>query len=477
MSDTTGAAQQEQRPAHRHAVVIGGGLAGMLAAAALAPHAEQVTVIERDTLPAGPEARVFLPQAPHAHVLWSGGSRALEDLLPGFEDRLLAAGARHIPLTAGMVAFSPRGWYRRWKPTHHLISCTRPLLDWVVRDLVTALPNVRVLEGTRVRGLCGGADRITGVRILRPDGTEDEIPAAFTVEASGRATQAPRWLSELGVPDVLEEVVDSGLVYASRMYQAPAGTEEFPVVTVQAVANSGQPGRSVTMLPVEGGRWLVTLIGTRGAQPTSDPDAFEEYARTVRHPVVAELLAYAKPLSDVTTFANTANRRRYYEKARAWPEGFLVAGDAAAAFNPVYGHGMSVAAQAARALRDCLNGHGLHAPRLARRAQRAVARPVSVAWSLATGQDIFYPGVIGKTPTTGDRLLARYVDRLVHTATGDFLVATALTEVMALSAPLSALVRPRVLWHALRGPRLPQLSGPPLTESELRFMTRTDAEA
>ncbi|WP_330333560.1 FAD-dependent monooxygenase [Streptomyces sp. NBC_00536] len=463
-------------PTRREAVVIGGGLAGMLAAAALAPYADRVTVIERDTLPRTPGSRAFLPQAQHAHMLWSGGADAIEALLPGFSDRLLAAGAHRIPLTSGMVALSPGGWYRRWRPTHHLLAATRDLIDWAVRQEVAELATVRIVEDTRVLGLTGDRDRVTGLRVTTRDGAEEHLAAALVVDAGGRGTRTPQWLRELGVPPVREELVDSGLVYASRLYQAPPGAERgFPVVNVQAVPHDPRPGKGAVIMPVEGGRWLVTLSGTRGGQPTGDSAAFEPFARSVRHPVVAELLRYATPLSGVTTFGHTANRRRYYEKCRIWPEGYVVLGDAVASYNPVYGHGMSVAAQGARALRrSLLEGGGLRAAGLARRTQRAVAAPVSVAWDLATGQDIFYPDAIGKRPGAADKLLSRYVGRLVRTATADFVVATALTEVMTLSAPITTLVRPRVLLHALLGPRMPQLTGPPLTERELGFTRRTD---
>ncbi|MET3984381.1 FAD-dependent monooxygenase [Streptomyces sp. PvR034] len=464
------------RTTRREAVVIGGGLTGMLAAAALAPYADRVTVIERDVLPATPAARAFLPQAQHAHLLWSGGAEAIEALLPGFSERLLAAGAHRIPLTSGMVALSPGGWYRRWRPTHYLFAATRDLVDWAVREQVAALANVRVVEDTRVLGLTGDAGRVTGLRITTAEGREERLAAALVVDASGRGTRTPQWLRDIGVPPVREELVDSGLVYASRLYQAPPGTEKnFPVVNIQSVAHDPRPGKTAVIIPVEGGRWLVTLSGTRGGQPTADGAAFESFARSARHPVVAELIQYAEPLSEVVTFGHTANRRRYYEKSRVWPEGYVVLGDAVASFNPVYGHGMSVAAQGARALRRSLvEGGGLRAAGLSRRTQRAVAAPVSVAWDLATGQDIFYPDAVGKRPGAADKLLSRYVGRLVRTATADFVVATALTEVMTLSAPITTLVRPRVLLHALRGPRMPQLTGPPLTERELGFTRRTD---
>ncbi|MFI6341218.1 pyridine nucleotide-disulfide oxidoreductase, partial [Streptomyces sp. NPDC050535] len=83
----------------RSAVVLGGSLAGMLAARALTESADVVTIVERDALPEGPERRKSLPQAPHVHLLWSGGARAIEDLLPGFTGRLAEAGAHRLALT------------------------------------------------------------------------------------------------------------------------------------------------------------------------------------------------------------------------------------------------------------------------------------------------------------------------------------------------------------------------------------------
>lgn len=81
------------------------------------------------------------------------------------------------------------------------------------------------------------------------------------------------------------------------------------------------PGRSATIVPVEGGRWLVTLSGTRDGQPTDSVEEFEPFARGLRHPVVGELIAHAQPLTDVAVSRSTINRRRFFEKVKGWPEG------------------------------------------------------------------------------------------------------------------------------------------------------------
>ncbi|MDX3359451.1 NAD(P)/FAD-dependent oxidoreductase [Streptomyces griseoaurantiacus] len=452
--------------APRRAVVIGGGMAGMLAAAALSAHAE-VTVVERDALPGGPEPRKGLPQARHVHVIWSGGVRAMEELLPGVTDAWLAGGARRISLPTGLVSMQPRGWFRRWPEMQFMIACSRDLLDWVVRERVVKDPRVTVVQRAELLSLEGDADRVTGVRVRATDGEERVLPADLVVDAAGRGSRAQRWLGELGVADAPMEEVDSGLAYSSRLYRAPAGTEEFPLVNVQSDATVPVPGRTTTIEPVEGGRWLVTLSGTRGGEPPATAEEFERFARgCVRHPVVGELIAHAEPLSEPVLTRSTINRRRYYEKVTGWPEGFVAIGDSVATYNPVYGHGLSVAAQGVLALREEVARAGLTAPGLSRRVQRGVARPVATAWELATSTDIHYPGAIGEAPGPGNRLLGAYVNRLMLTATGRPLVAKAFFDVVTLSKPVSELLRPAVLLAVLRGPRREPLAEPPLTEAE-----------
>ncbi len=438
----------------------------MLAAAALRAYAD-VTVVERDALPDGPEPRKGVPQARHAHLLWSGGARAMEDLLPGVTEAWLAAGARRIALPTGLVSLQPHGWLRRWPEMQFMIACSRDLLESVIRAQVSPGPRTTVMERTELLGLEGGASRVTGVRVRMPEGEERVLEADLVVDASGRGSRATSWLDALGVPQAPMEEVDSGLAYASRIFRAPEGTEDYPVVNVQPDAAQPVPARSATIVPIEGGRWLVTLSGTRGGQPTGSAEEFAAFARDdVRHPLVGELIARAEPLTDVVVTRSTVNRRRFFEKVKDWPDGFVALGDAVATYNPIYGHGMSVAAQGAVALREHVVEYGLTAPGLARRVQRAVSRPVATAWELATSTDIRYPGAIGKQPSGAQKLLGRYVNRLMLTATGRPLVAKEFLGVVTLSAPITALLKPEIALAVLRGPRRPPLTEPPLTNEE-----------
>jgi 2-polyprenyl-6-methoxyphenol hydroxylase-like FAD-dependent oxidoreductase len=457
------------RPTARRprAVVIGGSITGLLAAAALTEFAD-VTVVERDTLPEGPEPRRGVPQARHAHLVWSGGVKAFDELLPGLVGEIVASGGRLAHIMGDMVSRAPNEiWFRRFTSTHHRnLVCSRDLLDAVTRARVLADEHITLRQNTTVLGLLGDSARVTGVR-ARTGEAELVLVADLVVDASGRGSHAPRWLTELGLPQVTEREVNAGVAYATRLYRAPGtcAATAFPIVNVQANP-AHTPGRGGIILPVEDGRWIVTLSGTRGGEPTSDPDAFTDFALGLGDPVIGELIKGAEPLGDIATTRSTANRRRYYEKLTDWPDGFTVLGDAVAGYNPVYGHGLTVAAQCALALRTVLRTAALTAPGTARRLQRAAARPVAAAWDLAVGQDAFYPGAAETPPTALERFLARFVDRAVATGARNPRALAALLDVMSLERPATRLFSPDMLIPMLFGPRSPQLQAPPLTDAE-----------
>ncbi|MGW0337341.1 NAD(P)/FAD-dependent oxidoreductase [Streptomyces sp. NPDC003011] len=451
----------------RRAVVIGAGLAGMLAAAALSGAADEVIVLDRDDLPDGPDHRKGLPQGRHAHLLMAGGLAAMEDLVPGVSMRrhLLAAGAREIPLGSGMVALTPEGWFRRWRHEGpRMLACSRALLDWAVRTAVLTHTDVEPRRA-RVLDVTGAAGRVTGVRLSTPAG-ETELAADFVVDASGRGSRVMHWLESLGVTGVRERTVDSGLVNATRVYRVPEGAERFPLTIVQADPYVNRPGRSGMVLPIEGGRWMVSLAGTRGGEPPADPEGFLRYMLDLPHPIVGRLVAGAEPLTDVHISRSTVNARRYLEKARNWPEGFVVLGDALATFNPAYGQGMSVAALGARFLGDEVRRSGLGADGLARRVQRGAARSVDGAWAMAVGQDVWYPQTRGGQPNAADRLVTRYSRRLTKAATGSYRAAAALWDVTSLTAGPGRLLHPATVLAVVNGSLLPPLTEPPLTPRE-----------
>jgi 2-polyprenyl-6-methoxyphenol hydroxylase and related FAD-dependent oxidoreductases len=455
----------------RRAVVIGGSVAGMLAAAALSRSVDDVIVLERDELPDGPHPRRRVPQARHAHILLPSGRDAIQELLPEADvrRRLLASGAHEQPMT-GILGFGAQGWYRRWPTVADellLTCCSRDLLDSIVREAVLETARVTVRRAEAL-SLLGTAQRVTGVRVLA-DGAEEDLSADLVVDASGRGSRVENWLEALGVSGIPTDEVDSGLVYASRVFRVPKGAEDFPLTQVEANPADSRPGRSANLVPIEGGRWLVSLAGTRGGEPTADPEEFTDFALGLRHPLVGQLVSGAEPLSEVFLTRSTRNRRRGFEKA-ALPEGVVVLGDAVATYNPVYGQGMSVAALGALTLSRRLREADVTAPGFARGVQRAAAKSVTAAYTMSTSQDQWFPEVVGKAPTLADRLLSRYMGRMARVATTSYSVSAAMCAVITLQEDASRLVHPKLLLATVKGPVLEPLAGPPLTPGESAFL-------
>ncbi|MBM4824785.1 FAD-dependent monooxygenase [Streptomyces actuosus] len=462
------------------AVVVGAGLAGMLAAAALSAAVDEVLVVERDDLPGGPEHRRGLPQGRHAHLLMPGGLDAMEELIPGggVREALLAAGAHEVALGSGMLAYTTEGWLRRWRDGGpRMVTCSRALLDWVVRALVLQhCPGVRIERG-RVVELAGSGSRVTGVRAVL--GAEDaapvtELAADLVVDAAGRGSRIVTWLESLGVHGIRERSIDVGLVNATRLYRTPEGAADFPLTVLQADPYGGRPGRSGMVLPIEGGRWMVSLAGTRGGEPPADAEGFLRYMLDLPHPIVGRLVSGAEPLGDVHVSRSTKNTRRYLERVRAWPEGLVVLGDAVATFNPAYGQGMAVAAIGAAGLRRELERGGPAAPGLARRVQRRAGRVVEAAWASAVGQDVWFPEVRGGRPGLADRLVTGYSRRLTGAAASSPGAARALWDVTSMRRGPGRLLRPDAVLAALAGPLLPPLAGPPLTPAERKILAELD---
>ena len=450
-------------PTHtpRHAVVIGGSLAGLCAARVLADHVENVTVVDRDDFPAEPAVRKGLPQAHHLHVLIPAGQHTLDQLVPGLSAGLHERGAVPVAAPTEVLYLSPTGWRDQFPATHRLVGASRELIDWALRQRLAADGRVRFRTGCEVVGLlpAQGTQAIGGVLLrARSAAAEAEpFPADLVVDASGRASRASDWLEQLGYGRPEESRVESGLAYASRRYSLPEGaTGGWKNILIMPKAPDVRRGG--VLYPIENGKWMVTLGGLGGDVPPTDEQGFLEFARNLRSPVLYDAIKNGTPDSPIHGYRRTENHRRHYETMPHWPAGFLVVGDAACTFNPVYGQGMTVAAQAAVLLDKHLRAEP---GTVGRAAQAAVARCSEAPWQIATGADLRYPTTVGTRPGRAARLANWYLDRTSDVANRDGYVARVLADVLYLVAPPTALFRPGVALRVFRGRRAPALQAPP----------------
>jgi 2-polyprenyl-6-methoxyphenol hydroxylase-like FAD-dependent oxidoreductase len=435
-----------------HALVIGGSMAGLLAARVLADHVGRVTIVERDNFPEGPEFRKGVPQSRHTHVLMTRGRQILERLFPGLEDSLLEAGAVLIDSAEDLALLWPAGFAPRFRSGIPFLQSSRELLEFAARERVASVPNIRFLQKTDVTGLVPATqgEAVAGATVRSRGsgrGADEEILADLVVDASGRNSDASRWLEELGYDAPEETVVDAHLGYASRIYERTEGdARDWKALLVQAAPPDVTRGG--VLYPIEGGRWIAGLDGVGGDYPPTDEEGFMQFARSLRIPMLYEAIKEAKPLSPIRGYRATKNVRRHYEKLSRQPHNFVVTGDAACAFNPVYGQGMTTAAIGAETLGETLREQDPAG--LSGRFQRRLAKTTSAAWLLATGEDLRVRGVEGPPPDAATRLTNPYMDRVVELSLKDPAIYRTLLEVFHMTKPPTAMFGPSIAAKVLR---------------------------
>jgi len=246
-----------EQAAGRHALVIGGGIAGLLVARVLADHFDQVSLLDRDTFPQTPDHRKGVPQSHHAHALLPRGVQIIRQLFPGILDELRADGALYVSEVVPIVHVPPVGKLPAQKQDRPFVAFSRPLLEWHMRRRLVQRTNVRLHAATEVTGLLWSSSqaRVIGVH-TRERGSAEQFrirSANLVVDASGRQSQVLQWLTRAGYELPSIEFVNAQPGYASRFYARPA---DFPDEWLGLIVNRRPPENlhSGTILPVDNGR-------------------------------------------------------------------------------------------------------------------------------------------------------------------------------------------------------------------------------
>ena len=374
------------------AVVCGAGMGGLLAARVLSEFYGTVTVVERDKLPEAADQRRGVPQGRHFHVLWSRGAEELARLFPGIHDDLIAAGAEvcddgdlsRVSIRLAGHELSREGKFSDPSAVKlHLLS--RPLLESHVRQRVSAIDNVEILDGHDfVDPIAPNSHRVTGANIVdRDSGAKRALNADLLVDAMGRSARTPAFLDGLGYGRPVAERSMTNANYTSLLMRIPEGIVKERMTFV--VPEPKRPTGGAFSV-YEHDTWIFTLTRLADNEPPNDLTGMIRMATQFAPPALLRALKRGEPIGEISVFRYPGAIWRRYDQMDRFPAGFLVFGDAICSTNPIYGQGMTVAALEATALRDCLaDGNG----DLSRRFFAAAADHIGPMWASNQFNDLY----------------------------------------------------------------------------------------
>lgn len=408
------------------ALIIGGGIAGLLSARVLSDYYEEVVIVEKDDFPASPEDRAGTPQSFHPHRFTQRGKEIMTRLFPDFEQDLAEQGARSVlnktvhnmNQHGSVVVQYPRNDYK----------FSRALLEWVVRKRVREIPGVRFLPKHDVLRLLTTPDHaaVTGIaaRERGANGQEKFLMADLVVDTSGRSSKLNAWLEKLGYDVPKPDLLKVNLGYSTRRYRIPPSQAHL-IETWDTVIIGGQPANgtfSGVFSIIENQIAEVLLYRPGGHYPPTDAEQFEQAVAQLPSPLIAELLQGLEPITNPRGFRVPALHRHHFEQMDRWPSGLLVLGDAFCIYDPIFGQGMTVAAIEAEVLEACLREQW-EAPRphFEQRALRSIQAAIEPAWWLNCANDLQWEGVEyeGAEPLKGISFGRKYLDLHLERATAE----------------------------------------------------------
>ncbi len=367
----------------KHVVIIGGGMAGLIAAAVAARHFECVTLIDKDCPPDDPQPRKAVPQGHHVHALLKSGELFLSELFPDFRQEALASGCLEFRVRSQWRTYGPKGWIAPVDIGLTALSQTRPLIEHVLRRLVARSENVANITSV-VDDLRNG-DKTTEIRLS--DGTSFE--ADLVIDASGRGGGTHRWLASLNGPDVPVDAYHPEIRYASTLFSRRI--KDGPDYGGWLMFTPPPGRKGAVALPVENDRWLVTAYTRFGEPVPQSEDDFRAFLHALPDTKIAGLIEGEAATTSISTYAiPKVQFRRFDLVADAMPQGYLPLGDTIATFSPINAQGMSVAALQAKALSRALtqcSGDIKWRRTLPRNYVKQAAVPAQWAWTLCQALD------------------------------------------------------------------------------------------
>ena len=373
--------------------MLGAGVAGLTTALALARSDHEVIVLERDIPPvpgsvedAPAWERPGIPHFLQPHAFLARGTKELLVNAPDVYQALVDVGGGELRLSKKMPPSPPEDDDEDLR----FLGCRRPVIEWVLRQIVSKEPNVSLRSGVTTLGLewaQKGAEIPRATGALTPEGP---VLADLVVDAMGRSSQLSDWIVDGGGSAPEMEGDDCGIVYYSRYFRFRRG--------------HGRPD----------GPWLLGPRAELGYLETGtfwgDNDTFaivqqikadDRPLRVLRHPDnwMASLRSQpifeplvdeevSEPITSVLPMGQLRNTlRRFVADGRPIASGVVAIGDSLCHTNPRYAWGLSLSIFQGFLLADLVERHGKDSESLVTAFDAAVHPWAKAAFDVATATD------------------------------------------------------------------------------------------
>ena len=385
--------QAHARDARGHrALVIGGGLAGLMAGAVLAPHFKHVVIVEK-------QRRETLRLCSHGlRACWmmAGGASALSHLLPGLTTELLEEGGQKSEPQINSLRHSQRrvalaGWPQEAAELpFHIQSLAH--LTAAVQKRISAKSNITQLFACEIVELLlqDSRDAVASAVLKRRTGGANTFDVDFVVDASGARPFLPQIISRLGqrpIPQLRSEI---NLNISTFEAETDAPIDISPLLALHR-GKDGKTDQGALALRPDARRLQISLFRYGRSQDSKtidqiDETAFSEHGLGEESALALRLDKFEKV--DQSNYASVTWRR--YDRANWGIRNAVAIGDSLCRLDPISGYDVNTVMLSAEVLARALNRTGVAgAEKRSKAAQaylRDVATLVEVPWQL---QDAF----------------------------------------------------------------------------------------
>ncbi|MDM5188816.1 glutamate synthase [Bacillus sp. DX4.1] len=427
------------------AIVIGGSIAGKLAAKALSQSFQEVIILEAGEEWSEKSPRKRVPQSHHPHVLLKGGAEAIEKLFPNITVQLIEDGGIVNNFTGDLRWHHFGLWKQSFAGELKMVQQSRPMLEWHLQRRINQSSNIITKYETMADQLLINQqhNKISGVKVrCLKTGIEEELHADVVVDTSGFGSKNIDWLQTYGIK-VKEEKIWIQLFYATRLFCLKQ-KERLDWCNLLISPSFPENPYGAFIQTIEDNRYFVTFSGYANERAPQTDEEFLAFAHKLPIPDVLHFLEQAESITDIKVHKIPYQVRRRFDLVRNIPEGFLVIGDAHCRFDPVFGQGISVAAMEAAELQKCLQQGSSLEKGFTRKFYKRISKIIATPWEMVTTESFRHPMI------KGDKAFMQlfqqwYTKKIYQLSASNSEIYTRLVRVMNLIRTPLHLFHPKVL--------------------------------